>query len=103
MATAFHPSTALDHVRTHAEAIRAIVTRHGAANPRVFGSVARGDAREGSDVDFLVDHRPSLSLFGLVRMESELADLLGTSVDVVVDEEVPAKARDRIFGEAVAL
>lgn len=103
MATVQHDPAALDRVRAHAAAIREVVSRHGAGNPRIFGSVARGDAREGSDVDFLVDPNPSLSLLGLVRMERELADLLGTSVDVVVDDEVPARAKARVFGEAVVL
>lgn len=93
----------LDQVRAHASAIREIVERHGASNPRVFGSVARGDDHAGSDVDILVDHQPSLSLLGLVRLERTLSELLGRSVDVVVDDEVGAKARARIFGEAVQL
>ena len=93
----------LDRVRSHAAAIREIVERHGASNPRVFGSVARGEDHDGSDVDFLVSHVPRLSLFGLIRMENELAELLGVDVDVVVDDQVPPKAQGRIFGEAVEL
>jgi hypothetical protein len=92
----------LDHVRSHAAAIREIVERHDASNPRVFGSVARGEDHQGSDVDILVDN-VKLSLFKLVRLEDELAKLLGVSVDVVVDEEVPARARARILGDAVSL
>lgn len=93
----------LERVRAHATAIREIVERHGATNPRVFGSVARGEEREGSDVDILVDEEPCLSLFGLIRMERELEVLLGDHVDVVVTGEVPIKAQARVFGEAVKL
>ena len=93
----------LERVRAQAGAIREIVERHGASNPRVFGSVARGEEREGSDVDFLVDHQPSLSLLGLVRMERELAELMGRDVDVVVDDEVPMKSRASILHSAIPL
>lgn len=92
----------LERVRAHAAAIREIVERHGATNPRVFGSVARGEEREGSDVDVLVDN-VGLTLFKLVDMQDDLAALLGRPVDVVVDEEVPARARPRIMGEASPL
>jgi hypothetical protein len=92
----------LERVRAQAAAIREIVERHGASNPRVFGSVARGEEREGSDVDFLVDN-VRLSLFELVDLTDDLTELLGVSVDVVVDEEVPPRARPRIEREAVPL
>ena len=92
----------LDRVRALAPAIREIVERHGASNPRVFGSVARGEEREGSDVDLLVDN-VRLSLFKLVHMEDDLAALLGVPVDVVVDDSVPPRARPRVLGEAVSL
>lgn len=61
----------------------AVAERHGASNVRVFGSVARGDDVEGSDVDLLVDLREGVTLFALARMRSELAAVLGASVDVV--------------------
>lgn len=92
----------LERVRAHAPAIRAIVERYGASNPRVFGSVARGQERDGSDVDILVDN-VRLSLFDLIDIQDELAKLLGVSVDVVVDEEMPPRARPRIEAEALPL
>lgn len=92
----------LERVRAHAPAIREIVERHGATNPRVFGSVARGEEQGGSDVDILVDN-VRLTLFKLVDMQDDLAALLGRPVDVVVDEEVPPRARPRIMGEALPL
>ncbi|WP_375428086.1 nucleotidyltransferase family protein [uncultured Sphingomonas sp.] len=93
----------LERVRGHAPAIREIVARHGASDPRLFGSVARGEEHGASDVDFLVDHRPTLSLLGLVRMERELAALLDRDVDVVVDDEVPEKSMARILHDAIPL
>lgn len=92
----------LERVRAHAPAIREIVERHGASNPRVFGSVARGEDHEGSDVDILVDN-VRLSLLRLVRLEDELASLLGVSVDVVLDEEVPARARPLLTADVMPL
>jgi predicted nucleotidyltransferase len=97
-----HYQQPLARVRAHAAAIHAIVQRHGGTNPRVFGSVARGDACEGSDVDFLVDN-VRLTLFDLVDMQDDLAALLGMDVDVVVDEEVRARSRPIIERDALAL
>lgn len=92
----------LERIRTHAPAIREIVERHGATNPRVFGSVARGEEREGSDVDVLVDN-VRLTLLRLVRLEDELASLLGVPVDVVIEAEVPARARPYLMAQVVPL
>lgn len=92
----------LERVRAHAPAIREIVERHGATNPRIIGSVARGEERDGSDVDVLVDN-VRLSLFKIIHMEDDLAELLGVSVDVVISEEVPERSRARVFGDATFL
>ena len=59
--------------------------RHGARNVRVFGSVARGEAREDSDVDFLVELEPGRSLFDLAHFWGELEDILGCKVDVATE------------------
>ncbi len=70
-------------LRARADDIARIVGAHGGRNVRVFGSVARGEARPGSDVDLLVDVERGTGLFGLTAMEIELEQLLGCSVDVV--------------------
>ena len=70
-------------VDEHREEILRIVAKHGGRNVRVFGSVARGDADESSDVDFLVDLEPGRSLFDLGGIQFELEELLGCRVDVV--------------------
>ncbi|MBW3605624.1 MAG: helix-turn-helix domain-containing protein [Actinobacteria bacterium] len=89
----------LDAVRAHLGEVRRIAARHGASNVRVFGSAARGEEREGSDIDLLVDLDEDADLFSLVRLERELSELLGVDVDVI-----PASAvtDDRILAEAVA-
>ncbi|MFN3220061.1 MAG: nucleotidyltransferase domain-containing protein [Acidimicrobiales bacterium] len=73
----------LADLQARADDIHRIVAAHGGSNVRVFGSVARGDARPDSDVDLLIDAAPGTGLFELGAMEDELEDALGRSVDVV--------------------
>lgn len=63
--------------------ILAVVRRYRGRSASVFGSVARGEDREGSDIDFLVEFEPGASLFDLMHLEDDLGELLGVSVDVV--------------------
>ena len=60
-----------------------IVRRHRGRSVSVFGSVARGDERTDSDIDFLVEFEEGSSLFDLLHISEELEALLGTPVDVV--------------------
>ncbi len=80
-----------------------IATAHGAHNVRVFGSVARGDAKPTSDVDFLVELEEGRSLLDHVALIQALEDLLGRKVDVVTDGAVHWYIRDRVLAEAVPL
>ncbi len=73
------PSETLDK---HRAAARRIVSRYPVANPQVFGSVARGEDKEGSDLDILVEHSGELSLMQLVKLEMELERLLEVPVSV---------------------
>jgi hypothetical protein len=94
-----HPSERVDR---HREAVREIVARNRGRDPRLFGSVARGEDRPGSDLDLLVDLDDSASLFDLARMHLELEELLGISVDVLDEKGLRAKHRG-IIGDAVPL
>jgi predicted nucleotidyltransferase len=76
---------------------------HGARNIRVFGSVARGEADERSDVDFLVEMEPGRSLFDLGGLLMDLQDVLGRDVDVVTERGLNPRIRERVLKEAVAL
>jgi len=67
----------------HRDAIVEIVNRHHALNPRVFGSAARGDDREDSDLDLFVDPAPGMTLFDVGGIINELEKLLGVKVDVL--------------------
>lgn len=85
------------------EDILRTAARRGAYNVRVFGSVARGEADEKSDIDILVDLEPGRSLFDLGGLLMDLQDLLGHHVDVVTERGLRERIRDRILKEAVAL
>ncbi|MGI9643458.1 MAG: nucleotidyltransferase family protein [Acidimicrobiia bacterium] len=79
--TDLHPLRSLvDQCR---DEVRAVARSHRGRRIAVFGSVARGDEAPGSDLDFLVEFEPGSSLFDLVRLQEDLAGLLGHPVDVV--------------------
>lgn len=80
-----------------------IAARHGARNVRIFGSVARGEAGSDSDVDFLVDMEPGRTLFDMGGLLMDLRDLLGLEVDVVTEQGLKPRIRDRILKEAELL
>ncbi len=87
-----------------------IAKRHGASNVRIFGSVARGDFDEKSDVDFLVEMEPDRSLLDhaslLLDHASLLLDLeklLGCKVDVVSEKGIKVRIRERVLREAQPL
>lgn len=78
---------------TRRDTVRQVVARNRGRNPRLFGSVARGEDRPGSDLDLLIDLDDSASLFDLSRMRLELEELLGIKVDVVDEKGLRAKHR----------
>jgi len=80
-----------------------IAARHGAHNVRVFGSVARGEADEQSDIDFLVEMESGRSLLDHAALWLELQEFLGCKVDVVSDRGIKPRIRERVLREAVAL
>jgi predicted nucleotidyltransferase len=86
------------------EAILTIANQHGARNVRVFGSVARGEADQYSDIDFLIDYEKGKTSpwfpCGLIQ---DLEALLGRKVDVVTEGGLKDRMRDRVFKEATAL
>jgi len=82
--------------------VREIVARNRGRDPRLFGSVARGEDRPGSDLDLLVDLDGSASLFDLARMHLELEELLGIRVDVLDEGGLRDKHRG-IVDDAVPL
>lgn len=92
------PSEALEKNR---QAIREATKRFNAANPRVFGSVARGEDRPDSDLDILVDDLPGSTLFTLGGLQSALEDLLqGVPVNLFTPGDLPPEIRSRVLAEA---
>lgn len=86
----------------HEARLLGILRRHGASRPRVFGSVARGEDREGSDLDLLVEvHDPDY--VGLEQLRAELENELGVHVDLAVEELLRDEVRDRTRRDAVPL
>jgi predicted nucleotidyltransferase len=92
------PSIAL---ATHREAVRRIVAAHRASNPRIFGSVARGDDHDGSDLDILVDPTPETTLLDIGAIRHELLQVLEVPVDVLTPKALPEKFRSAVLDEAI--
>lgn len=81
--------------------IRAAAAASGASEVRVFGSVARGEERPGSDVDLLVDLEPGRTLFDLAALEERLEQLLGRPVQVATARELRDSVRREAERDAV--
>jgi hypothetical protein len=77
-----------------------IARKFAARNVRVFGSVAKGLDRDGSDIDLLVDLQPGASLLDLVGLQLEIQDALGVEVDVCTEAELHPKLKARVLSEA---
>ena len=92
----------LSSLRARRNELLAIAARHGARNVRVFGSVARGDARPDSDVDFMVKFELGRTVLDLSDLILDLEDTLGRKVDVV-EVRRPSRAAEGIRHEAVPL
>ena len=85
------------------ESILAIARRHGAHDVRIFGSVARGDAAESSDLDLIVRFDPDRTLFGHGGLIMDLQDLLGVKVDVISEAGMRDRFRNHVMKEAIPL
>jgi len=94
----------LDELRAKKDAIAALSNEYGARRIRVFGSVARGEERPDSDVDFLVDFPRGYDLFAQrLPLTERLADLLKRPVELVPEHELSRHLREHVLEEAVDL
>ncbi|MGI0480644.1 nucleotidyltransferase family protein [Geminocystis sp. CENA526] len=86
------------------EEIIAIALKHGAYNVRIFGSIARGEADEKSDIDILIDYDINkITPWFPVGLIHDLQDFLGGKVDVVTSDGLKERIKDRVFREAISL
>ncbi|WP_244817659.1 nucleotidyltransferase family protein [Caballeronia sp. Lep1P3] len=92
------PSVAL---QAHREEIRRVVQAHRASNARVFGSVARGEDTDESDLDLLIDPTPRTTMLDIGAIRHELRALLGVPVDVLTPGALPDRTRDAILSGAI--
>lgn len=88
-------------LRRHRATIRRLAALHGVTNVRVYGSVARGEAGPGSDLDLLVELSSGYTLFDLVAFERELGEALGLKVQVLTEGALHPVFRHRVLAEAV--
>jgi uncharacterized protein len=93
-----------DLTPTQKEKIKTIAAQHGAFNVRVFGSVAKGQADQTSDLDLLVDYDlDKISPWFPVRLIRDLENFLDIKVDVVTPEGLKARIRNEVLQESIAL
>lgn len=85
------------------EQILRAARKHGASNVRIFGSTARGEADDQSDIDLLVTMEPGRSLLDQAALWLEIEELLGCKVDVVSERGLKPRIRERVLREARSL
>jgi predicted nucleotidyltransferase len=94
----------LDELRSrHRKRIVALARERGAHNVRVFGSIARGEQRPDSDIDFLVDFEPGRSLLDLTGLWLDLEGVLGCKVDVISSRGLKPRLASEVMRDAVPL
>ncbi|GAB4306923.1 MAG: hypothetical protein Kow0091_11580 [Geminocystis sp.] len=102
--TVFKKVMNLELLKEKREEIIKIASKHGAYNVRVFGSVARGEADEKSDIDFLIDYDiDKITPWFPVGLIHDLQDFLGKKVDVVTASGLKERIKERVFQEAISL
>ena len=90
-------------LRSKRKEILSAAAARGAHNVRVFGSAARGEDDDDSDVDLLVDLEPGRSIFDLGGLLIDLQELLGRRVDIVTERGLRDRIRQRVLQESVRL
>jgi len=90
-------------LQTKRKKILQIAARHGARKVRVFGSVVRGEARRGSDIDFLVEMDEGRSLLDHAALILDLERLLKRPVDVASERGLRPPVRKEVLKDAIAL
>ncbi|NEN74714.1 nucleotidyltransferase family protein [Pelistega sp. NLN82] len=92
-----------DVLKAHREEIRQIILDNRGLSPRIFGSVARGEDTENSDLDIIIDPAPRLSYMDIGTMMYELQERFNLKVDIATPRALPEKFRSKILDMAVPL
>ncbi len=93
----------IGEVKAKREDILNIAKKHGAYNIRIFGSVVRGEAKQDSDLDVLIELEPNRSLFDHAALMVELQEIMNCKVDVVTEKGLRARIRENILKEAMPI
>jgi uncharacterized protein len=94
---------AAEAIKSRRNDILRVARTHGAQSVRIFGSVAKGNARPDSDLDLLVQLAPGYSLLDIVAIKQDLEELLNCQVDVVTEAALSPYIREQVLREATAL
>jgi len=93
-----------EKIKQIAEKVAPVFEKYGIEYAGLFGSYARGDEKEESDVDILVRRgSKTLSLFDFIGMKDEISDLLNKKVDLVSEKAVIPYFKDHIFNDLKAI
>lgn len=90
-------------IESHRDQLLSLARRRGVTEVRVFGSMARGEANDDSDVDLLVTLAPGTSALALGGLLQDAQDLLGRRVDVVTEASLHPALRAQVLADAVSL
>lgn len=93
----------VEDLRSHRDEILAIGRRYGVSNVRVFGSVARGEADEHSDLDLLIEVAPGHGYFDMTSFALDVEQLMGVFTQVATPNGLKKRMQARILAEAVPL
>ena len=85
------------------ELIIKIAKENGVTSMSLFGSIARGDENQSSDIDLLIDLEPGRSLIDLVRIERELKEAFNLDFDVLTPNSLHPRIRERVNREKVSI
>lgn len=95
--------TTIESLHSQRDHVLEVAQRHGVTSIRVFGSVARGEEKADSDIDFLVTTGPQVSSWFPAGLILELEALLGRHIDIVTEPGLNPHIRNQVLAEAVAL
>lgn len=90
-------------LKDNREGILRIAKENGIKNLKLFGSVARSEDGEESDIDLLVSFEEGRSLFDLIRFKQEMEEIMGIKVDVLTENAIHHSIKKKILNEAIPL